>query len=237
MTKLRCCQLGGKDVKMKMAHTTGTSRVVQYNVTSPVPADCKDPPQRSTSTNSGTSNEATEGAITSGKDTYTPFCSEHLQEFEGHACKYAAESLKTLAKSKEETKIPGKAGGPYPIRFAVRSLSWVRINEEDLTPERSSKAVNRCIVDLSLRRNDINDVVERWGVGRDNGRDFAYVGRDLISRKLLLQWKEPRDVTNGDGPNDYKVLMKGKEKTLHASLLKKYVVREDYPVYNAVPAV
>ena len=31
--------------------------------------------------------------------------------------------------------------------------------------------------------------------------------------------------------------MKGKEKTLHANLFKKYVVREDYPVGNAVPAV
>ena len=49
------------------------------------------------------------------------------------------------------------------IRFAVRSLGWVRIAEEDLTPERSSRAVNKCIVDLSLGRNDINDVVGKWG--------------------------------------------------------------------------
>ena len=49
------------------------------------------------------------------------------------------------------------------IRFAVRSLGWVRIAEEDLTPERSSKAVNKCIVNLSLGRNDLNDVVGRWG--------------------------------------------------------------------------
>ena len=49
------------------------------------------------------------------------------------------------------------------IRFAVRSLGWVEIAEEDLTPERSSKAVNRCIVDLSLGRNDLLDVVGRWG--------------------------------------------------------------------------
>ena len=47
--------------------------------------------------------------------------------------------------------------------------------------------------------------------------------------KLLLQWKGPYD-----GLDDYKVLMKGKEKTLHANLLKKYVVRADYPVGNAV---
>lgn len=51
----------------------------------------------------------------------------------------------------------------HPIRFAVRSLGWVEISEEDLTPERSSKAVNKCIVDLSLGRNDLLDVVGRWG--------------------------------------------------------------------------
>nr|CAD7202879.1 unnamed protein product [Timema douglasi] len=50
-----------------------------------------------------------------------------------------------------------------PIRFAVRSLGWVEIAEEDLTPERSSRAVNKCIVDLSLGRNDLLDVVGRWG--------------------------------------------------------------------------
>ena len=50
-----------------------------------------------------------------------------------------------------------------PIRFAVRSLGWVCIDEQDLTPARSSRAVNKCIVDLSLGRNDINDVVGRWG--------------------------------------------------------------------------
>lgn len=50
-----------------------------------------------------------------------------------------------------------------PIRFAVRSLGWVEISEEDLTPERSSKAVNKCIVDLSLGKNDLLDVVGRWG--------------------------------------------------------------------------
>lgn len=53
------------------------------------------------------------------------------------------------------------------IRFSVRSLGWVEIAEEELTPERSSKAVNRCIVDLSLGRNDLLDVVGRWGDVRD----------------------------------------------------------------------
>lgn len=114
---------------------------------------------------------------------------------------------------------PLKSDTERPIRFAVRSLGWVEIAEEDLTPERSSKAVNKCIVDLSLGRNDLLDVVGRWGdgkdlfmdlddgalklidpemltvmnsqpihtirvwgVGRDNGRDFAYVARDRLTR-------------------------------------------------------
>lgn len=58
---------------------------------------------------------------------------------------------------------PLKSDTDRPIRFAVRSMGWVEIAEEDLTPERSSKAVNKCIVDLSLGRNDLLDVVGRWG--------------------------------------------------------------------------
>uniref|UniRef100_A0A2A4JPS2 PID domain-containing protein n=1 Tax=Heliothis virescens TaxID=7102 RepID=A0A2A4JPS2_HELVI len=108
------------------------------------------------------------------------------------------------------------------VRFFVRSLGWVEISESDLTPERSSRAVNKCIVDLSLGRNDLLDQVGRWGdgkdlfmdlddgalklidpeslntlhtqpihtirvwgVGRDNGRDFAYVARDRATRKHM----------------------------------------------------
>ena len=61
---------------------------------------------------------------------------------------------------------PGDGGcdlDSAPVRFAVRSLGWVIIAEDDLTPERSSKAVNKCIMDLSLGRHDINDTVGRWG--------------------------------------------------------------------------
>jgi len=52
-------------------------------------------------------------------------------------------------------------------RFYVRSLGWVRIDENDLTPELSSKAVNRCINELSRGRRDLNDVVASWGEGKD----------------------------------------------------------------------
>lgn len=62
-----------------------------------------------------------------------------------------------------------------PIRFAVRSLGWVEIAEEDLTPERSSKAVNKCILDLSFGKNDLLDVVGRWGdVSRCSFIAFIY---------------------------------------------------------------
>lgn len=51
----------------------------------------------------------------------------------------------------------------YPIRFAIRSLGWVPIAEDDLSQEKSSRAVNKCIVDFSSGKRDINDVVGRWG--------------------------------------------------------------------------
>lgn len=107
-------------------------------------------------------------------------------------------------------------------RFAVRSLGWVEISETDLTPEKSSRAVNRCILELSSGKNGLIDNVGRWGDGkdlfmdldegslklidpetltilntqpihtirvwgvvRDNGRDFAYVARDRITRKHM----------------------------------------------------
>ena len=48
-------------------------------------------------------------------------------------------------------------------RFYVRSLGWVKICEENLTPERSSRAVNKCINDLSKGTKGFDDVVARWG--------------------------------------------------------------------------
>nr|CAD7264793.1 unnamed protein product [Timema shepardi] len=72
-----------------------------------------------------------------------------------------------------------------PIRFAVRSLGWVEIAEEDLTPERSSRAVNKCIVDLSLGRNDLLDVVGRWGDGKDLFMDLDEGALKLIDPENL----------------------------------------------------
>uniref|UniRef100_A0A674DHL8 Amyloid-beta A4 precursor protein-binding family B member 3 n=1 Tax=Salmo trutta TaxID=8032 RepID=A0A674DHL8_SALTR len=99
--------------------------------------------------------------------------------------------------------------------FAVRSLGWVEIPEEELTPGKSSLAVNNCIQQLSsskaegrdalgawgegqdmmmvLKKDTLSlmDPVDRslihcqpiinirvWGVGCNNGRDFAFVASD-----------------------------------------------------------
>jgi hypothetical protein len=79
----------------------------------------------------------------------------------------------------------------FPVRYAVQSLGWVHMSDEDLTPERSSKAVNRCIMDLSTGRNDINDAVGRWGdvstVTTDTGPGCFYNKRFF----LLGTW-EPK---------------------------------------------
>ncbi|XP_055694424.1 protein Fe65 homolog isoform X2 [Lutzomyia longipalpis] len=80
---------------------------------------------------------------------------------------------------------PLKSESDRPIRFAVRSLGWVEIAEEDLTPERSSKAVNKCIVDLSLGRNDLLDVVGRWGDGKDLFMDLDEGALKLIDPENL----------------------------------------------------
>ncbi|KRZ83071.1 Amyloid beta A4 precursor protein-binding family B member 2, partial [Trichinella sp. T8] len=124
--------------------------------------------------------------------------------------------------SSNERNTCEEADSRGPVRFAVRSLGWTEIAEENLTPEKSSRAVNRAIVDLSTGRNDFMDNVSKWGdgkelimelddhdlrlcdpdsdtvlhvqpihqirvwgVGRDNGRDFAYVARDRNSRRFM----------------------------------------------------
>ena len=124
----------------------------------------------------------------------------------------------------EETVCGGQGPGFRRMQVMVRSLGWCELCEEDLTSENSSKAVNRCIVDLSSKEcgdkekagvwlegrdlvleldegslkliepdsgNCLNSqpihAIRVWGVGRDNGRDFAYVSRDKQSRKHMCQ--------------------------------------------------
>ena len=52
------------------------------------------------------------------------------------------------------------------MQVMVVSLGWCELADEDLTPENSSKAVNRCIVDLSTKDTE-KEASGVWGGGRD----------------------------------------------------------------------
>ncbi|XP_018012019.2 uncharacterized protein LOC108669226, partial [Hyalella azteca] len=78
-----------------------------------------------------------------------------------------------------------EAGCGRAVRFAVRSLGWLEVPEEELTPERSSKAVNRCIVDLSMGRRDVMDVVGCWGEGKDLFMDLDEGSLKLVDPENL----------------------------------------------------
>uniref|UniRef100_A0AAR2LNH7 Amyloid beta (A4) precursor protein-binding, family B, member 2b n=1 Tax=Pygocentrus nattereri TaxID=42514 RepID=A0AAR2LNH7_PYGNA len=143
-----------------------------------------------------------------------------LKEFEGATLRYASLKLRHPAPVEEEDSSSINSD-PEAKCFAVRSLGWVEMAEEDLAPGKSSVAVNNCIRQLSYCKNDIRDTVgiwgegkdmylilennmlnlvdpmdrsvlhsqpiasiRVWGVGRDNGRDFAYVARDKDTRIL-----------------------------------------------------
>ncbi|XP_008411356.1 amyloid beta A4 precursor protein-binding family B member 2 isoform X2 [Poecilia reticulata] len=143
-----------------------------------------------------------------------------LKEFEGATLRYASLKLRNRPTA-EENESCNVNSDPEAKCFAVRSLGWVEMAEEDLAPGKSSVAVNNCIRQLSYCKNDIRDTVgiwgegkdmylvlennmlnlvdpmdrsvlhsqpiasiRVWGVGRDNGRDFAYVARDKNTRIL-----------------------------------------------------
>uniref|UniRef100_A0A8C7EM50 Amyloid beta protein binding family B member 2 n=1 Tax=Neovison vison TaxID=452646 RepID=A0A8C7EM50_NEOVI len=143
-----------------------------------------------------------------------------LKEFEGATLRYASLKLRHAPHAEEDDSCSINSD-PEAKCFAVRSLGWVEMAEEDLAPGKSSVAVNNCIRQLSYCKNDIRDTVgiwgegkdmylilendtlslvdpmdrsvlhsqpiasiRVWGVGRDNGRDFAYVARDKDTRIL-----------------------------------------------------
>lgn len=56
-----------------------------------------------------------------------------------------------------------------PIRqcFAVRSLGWVEVPEEDLAPGKSSIAVNNCIQQLAQTRSRSQPPDSAWGEGQN----------------------------------------------------------------------
>ncbi|MFT7818407.1 amyloid beta A4 precursor protein-binding family B member 1 isoform X2 [Arapaima gigas] len=145
---------------------------------------------------------------------------QSLKDFEGATLRYASINL-SRAQSVEEEKLDLVSTDLKAKSFAVRSLGWVEISEEEMAPGKSSVAVNNCIRQLSYHKQNLHDTagiwgqgkdmllvlenetlnlvdpssqtllhsqpivsIRVWGVGRDNGRDFAYVARDKLTHVL-----------------------------------------------------
>uniref|UniRef100_A0AAQ6A3A8 Amyloid beta (A4) precursor protein-binding, family B, member 2b n=1 Tax=Amphiprion ocellaris TaxID=80972 RepID=A0AAQ6A3A8_AMPOC len=89
-----------------------------------------------------------------------------LKEFEGATLRYASLKLRNRP-AVEEEESSSVNSDPEAKCFAVRSLGWVEMAEEDLAPGKSSVAVNNCIRQLSYCKNDIRDTVGIWGEGKD----------------------------------------------------------------------
>ncbi|KAJ7995849.1 hypothetical protein DPEC_G00230990 [Dallia pectoralis] len=143
-----------------------------------------------------------------------------LKDFEGATLRYASINL-CCSQSEGNEKMNSLIHDPEAKVFAVRSLGWVEISEEEMAPGKSSVAVNNCIRQLSYHKHNLHDTagiwgegkdmllvleneilnlidplgqtllhtqpivsIRVWGVGRDNGRDFAYVARDKLTHVL-----------------------------------------------------
>ncbi|XP_024145632.1 amyloid-beta A4 precursor protein-binding family B member 2 isoform X3 [Oryzias melastigma] len=89
-----------------------------------------------------------------------------LKEFEGATLRYASLKLRSCP-ALEENESTNVKNDSEAKCFAVRSLGWVEMAEEDLAPGKSSVAVNNCIRQLSYCKNDIRDTVGIWGEGKD----------------------------------------------------------------------
>nr|XP_032632739.1 amyloid-beta A4 precursor protein-binding family B member 2 isoform X1 [Chelonoidis abingdonii] len=108
-----------------------------------------------------------------------------LKEFEGATLRYASLKLRNAPRSNEDDSCSINSD-PESKCFAVRSLGWVEMAEEDLAPGKSSVAVNNCIRQLSYCKNDIRDTVGIWGEGKD-----MY----LILENDMLNLVDPMDHT------------------------------------------
>lgn len=244
------------------------SGTIQREPPSPAPPDMKET-LRSISINSDSSTVSVDSLPSTPSSVNST--EDHLHEFEDHALQYAVKSLKNLSTLQRNSRY-AENSSEKPVRYAVSSLGWVPIAEEDLTPERSNKAVNKCIMDLTLGRNDVNDVVGRWGdgkdlfmdldmeslrlidpqdmsvlnyqpihtirvwgVGRENGRDFAYVARDNLSKNYMchvFRCDTPaRHIANTLRDICKKIMM---ERTLQQNALNRLTRPTDLP--NLEPA-
>ncbi|CAF1340413.1 unnamed protein product [Adineta ricciae] len=113
-------------------------------------------------------------------------------------------------------------------RFYVRSLGWTVVDEQDLTTERSSRAVNHCIHELT---RGINDGIGRWGEGKDlymdiNNTDILLI--DPSEMTILHKQAIPSIRVWGVGrenARDFAYVAKDKDKS--ARIYKCHVFRCD----------
>ena len=98
-----------------------------------------------------------------------------------------------------------------------RPLKVKDCQDEDITPEEYLKRQQE---DRSL--DDKRSRPRRLKTG-----DEVLVLLPTNQNKLLMQWKGPYPVTEIVGVNDYRVKVKGKNKTYHINLLKEYVSRKE----------
>ncbi|TSS11539.1 Amyloid-beta A4 precursor protein-binding family B member 1 [Bagarius yarrelli] len=121
---------------------------------------------------------------------------QSLKEFEGATLRYASINLSCSQSEGEESSSSYSTDGEAKC-FAVRSLGWVEISEEEMAPGRSSIAGKDMLLVLENEMLNLIDPLGQtllhsqpivsirvWGVGRDNGRDFAYVARDKLTHVL-----------------------------------------------------
>uniref|UniRef100_A0A1A8M682 Amyloid beta (A4) protein-binding, family B, member 1 (Fe65) n=2 Tax=Nothobranchius TaxID=28779 RepID=A0A1A8M682_9TELE len=93
---------------------------------------------------------------------------QSLKEFEGATLRYASINLNyNCSQSDEEEKAAPLCTDLESKCFAVRSLGWVEMSEEDLAPGKSSVAVNNCIRQLSYHKHNLHDTAGIWGEGKD----------------------------------------------------------------------
>uniref|UniRef100_A0AC11DUC3 Amyloid beta protein binding family B member 2 n=1 Tax=Ovis aries TaxID=9940 RepID=A0AC11DUC3_SHEEP len=155
-----------------------------------------------------------------------------LKEFEGATLRYASLKLRNVPHADDDDSCSINSD-PEAKCFAVRSLGWVEMAEEDLAPGKSSVAVNNCIRQLSYCKNDIRDTVGIWGEGKDM---YLVLENDTLSlvdpmdRSVLHAqpivsirvWGVGRD--NGR-PRDFAYVARDKD----TRILKCHVFRCDTP--------
>ncbi|XP_026128847.1 amyloid-beta A4 precursor protein-binding family B member 1-like isoform X1 [Carassius auratus] len=161
---------------------------------------------------------------------------ESLKEFEGATLRYASINLRFSQSEEEEEQTFLSSNEGAKQCFAVRSLGWVEISEEEMAPGRSSVAVNNCIRQLSYQKHNLDDTAGIWGEGKEmllvlENESLNLIephGRTLLHSQPIISirvWGVGRD----DGrERDFAYV--ARDKLTH--VLKCHVFRCDTPAKN-----